>query len=447
MNPATIISRYNSKETVSFKIMLMITVSILAFVPINPMTQIGSVLNGIFFAGLGHRDFYSVLEILLLITFIMLIKKFKISFSNMKTFDKYVLFGYILCVLLKVSNPNNSSANPVMGLALFSDINNYSTILFFYVILGMNDKIYSIFVGRFFKYLASILVIRSSIQLMLWLLGQGNSRFFDINSSMVEMGTLIISALIQNVMIALYLSKRKKIHLFSWIVLLALQMFSFRRTGLYIAIGSNLMTFIIYYAFTMKYRNMYSKIIISTVLFTVLFTSPIAFQSLLQTPFQKYIDRYLGIFPSFHYSNQEYGNDGGQWEQSLITAQAAVQKGFWGEGYGKRVEIEGAYKGYLIHNTWASLWARYGAYMVFYYFSLFIYFLIDIVRLSLISTRPDLTYVMMKAAISSFLILYFIGLTFITATFIEFTKVSIIFLFTLGLFLKIRPSNYQYLFV
>lgn len=433
-----------SKITPFFKLLLLIFSLIMIFVSVNSyiFTPTAEKLNKIFFLSIGFAHFFSVLDLLVILISMLLIMEFRLNYSRTSKTAKFVFAFAIICYVLKMVNPNNSSANPIFGLPLFSDISNYTYLLFLGTILFISNGSFVVFIKKLFPIISAIVIIRCIILFGLWLAGKGNYLFWGVNSILLETDTLLIFAFFQNIFFVLYLIKNQKKYLICWGILLLIQIMSFRRSAFYVAFLTNIAIYAIYY---IRGLHIIKKGIVTIFFILILFLLPNILGLISGTTAGFYLNRYLGIF--YGPGATGYESDSGHFLQSRLTTESVIRGvGFWGEGYGSRVFLEGACKGYLIHNIYASLWARYGVYMVVYYFTLFLVAFGQLIGILKNLRNFNLGFSLVKVCIVMYFLFFMVVTYFIPSVYVESTKMFTFLILLFGFILKFTPENYELLF-
>lgn len=437
----------DSDETlpVVLKIVLFILAGIIVFVSVDYFIHTPSQqqLTQFFFNGFIHDKFFSLLDLLILFLSFFLIFKYKLGFRHASGAEKFFFWFAILCFVLKMANPNARPQNPVLYLPLFSEISNYSYLILFGTLISIPRKIfYPIFI-QFFKYALILAVVRTVFLLLMFAAGQGRSFFFGIRSALLEGDTLLILGFFQSVAFALYLIRKDKLFLFSWIAFILLQIFSTRRSPLFTALFCNAIVFIIYYV-----RELKPVVKLSIMLgFIALFILLPTVVSDLSPGAKKYVDRYLGVFSTDTYTTDEANSDSGHFKQSYETSKAAMKVGFWGVGYGNKLVLEGAFSingEYYVHNCYAAIWAFHGIYLLLFYVVLFLVLLYHFFQLTLYSSPDQQTrdFIYIKLAVVVYFLMYMHAMYYTTLNFMMFSKMLYVNLFMIIFILKSSPRHY-----
>jgi hypothetical protein len=225
----------------------------------------------------------------------------------------------------------------------------------------------------------------------------------------------MLYALFHAVYLALFFDKGKKAYLLISSFFLLVEILSFRRSALFVAVVADSFLFVFYF-FSTRMRNRIGilSVITALVLATqlVLYLSPEA---------ALYADRYLGAFTNAR-GNSSYGSDSGHIEQTILTTIGASEIGFWGLGYGKNIELIGAYEGNLIHNAFAGMWAKYGMFVLYYYGFLFLVVLRKLILTITNFKRFRGGYGNVLGICTVFYLTYFIAMCFAPSTYIESPK-------------------------
>jgi hypothetical protein len=399
------------------------------------------VLSNFFLKGFFSPKFFSLLDLLVIGISVYLMIFHKINLGNASGIQKFIFLLAIICFVLKMANPNNSSENPVFGLPLFSEINNYSFLIFFGTIISLPKRIFYAFILKLFEFATYAAILRSIILLGLYAAGQSRSFFFGIKSCLLEGDTLLILGLFQSVTFGLYLINKDKKYLISWFLLVLVQVFSTRRSPLFTALFCNAIVFAFYYVRKMNAFNKMATILI--LVFTV-FILPVAVSSV-SPQVKVYLDRYLGVFSSDSYSTDPANSDSGHFEQSQKTTEAALKIGFWGVGYGHKLVLEGAFSingEYFIHNVFAALWALHGVYMVIFY--LFMVLLVLMHFLKLVTYNGEFFHLaLIKMSVVVFYLMYMHAMYYTTLNFVVSSKMQYILILVLCYILMFNKAEFE----
>jgi hypothetical protein len=396
-------------------------------------------LNDKFLSGLLAPHFFSLFDVLVILICFNLIYQFGLNFKETTLAPAIVFIFAVICFVLKMSNPNNNSANPILGLPLFSEVSNYTYLILLGTLVFIRKDILLEFFRQILIYTGYAVVIRSIILLLLFAATGGHSFFFGIKSALIEGDSLLIFGLFQSILLALFLiNPKKKKYIIGWGILLLIQIFSSRRSPLFISLIANAFVFLLYY---IKELDVARKIIILIVVLLTFYIVPIVISNI--SPDAKvYVDRYLGVFTSS--SSNDPNTDSGHFDQSKQTTQAALRLGFWGVGYGNRLALEGAFEmngEFYIHNVFAALWAFYGVFAVIYYL-----FLILIVILFLFAAlgetaRQYFPYVLLIYTVSVFYLCYMWAMYYTTLNFVIESKMSFFLLLLIVFVMRCRPRD------
>jgi hypothetical protein len=391
--------------------------------------------------GFIMSKFFSLLDLVIIALSVFFIMFEKLHFKNATPFERILFILAIVCLILKMANPNNRSENPVMGLPLFSEINNFSYLLFFGTIICLPKKKFFFLVFRIFKFAAYIAIIRAIILLGLFAGGQSRSFFFGIKSCLLEGDTLLIFGLFQSVMFALFLATKDKKYLISWFILLLIQVFSSRRSPLFTSLFCNAIVFGFYYV---RKMNAIGKMVtILVFVFTVMVLPTIV--SNVSPKAKVYIDRYIGVFSTDNYTTDEANSDSGHFEQSQKTTESALKVGFWGVGYGNKLMLEGAFQingEYFIHNVYAALWALHGVYMVIFYFLIILFVLVHFFKLLVFNSNELFHFALVKMSIIAFFLMYMNAMYYTTLNFLVSSKIEYFLILIICFILKFGKTEF-----
>lgn len=403
-------------------------------------------IHDIFHGGLFHYKFYSLFELLFILILVLLAIKFKPKFTSGKKLSKILLSFAIICYIFRMINPNSDTETPILGMPLFSNVNEYTFILFVFVILFTNKYAIAYFYKTLFKYVFIFSNIKAILVLIPWgLFNTGIVRFANLNVTLWQTDLLYIFSLMQAISLWLYLRSKRKIYLLSSLLFLIVGFFSQQRGTFFPGIFTSVFIIIFYYVITKKKLKA-----IFTILFLV-FIIPILISILTQNEQIKLtMERYLAVNPNYQ-SNYDIPelSDSGHWKQTIYTSLDVINKfPIWGIGYGN---TESAYlygesiHGW-IHNAYASIWYKYGLLSLLFYLYIFyiiINYYIKNLKLMLKYKHP-LYY--LKISILFYLIIYFLGSAFTVEGNLTRNIGQIIWLLPLAFVLRIDRETYNLFF-
>ncbi len=321
-----------------------------------------------FQSGLFHPRFFAPFEIIFLFLLFNIINNYKIRF---KFNNKLFIFAFIAYVL-RMINPNADSMNPILGMPLLSNMDEYIFLFMLIVLLSIPPNLCKLLIEKIFKYVLIFSIIKAIILIIVYLVGASTNFRFDYAILLPEPDTQFLFAFLGAIILAFYILSRENRFLLLSALFFVIVIFSMQRstslTGL-IAIFL-LMMFAIYKALPIVAGK---SIMIIGLLFIIVQISLTQFSD---TKVAFTINRYMGIVKEKDEVANTAFSDTGHKEQA-ITVFLSVMKDmpFWGIGYGKteeRLYLEGQSSN--IHNTYATLWTQHGIVTLLFY--LFIFLLI-----------------------------------------------------------------------
>jgi hypothetical protein len=400
-------------------------------------------ISNYFLNGFMNPKFFSLFDFLIILLSFHLIIYQNTHIKNATTSELFLFLCAIVCFILKMANPNNSSENPVLGLPLFSEINYFSYLLFFGTIMSLPQKVFFKLVYKIFTYSAYFAVFRSIVLLVLFAGGQSKGFFFGIKSCLIEGDTLLILGFFQSVILAIFFITSKKKYLIAWSVLVLIQIFSTRRSPLFTALFCNAIVF--GYFYIRKMKPVQKLVTILSIVF-ILFVLPGILANV--SPKAKvYIDRYIGVFSTETYSTDAANSDSGHFEQSQKTTDAALKLGFWGFGYGHKLMLEGAFSingEYFIHNVFAALWALNGAFMIIFYLIMIIFVLYHFFN-TLLYNGENFENGLIKISVVIFFLMYMHAMYYTTLNFVVSSKMEYILQLVVCFILKFRTKDLNFI--
>ena len=388
----------------------------------------------------GSPGLFSVFDVLFAAFSVILIAKFGIDFNRAGVVLKALFLAALLCFILDLVNPNSEDWK--LQLPVPVDIATIVFLNLMFATFFMREEGFIVFIRRLFTLVAAVTVIRAVILLILWGLGKGN-RAFGGNSALTEGDSLLLFAFVQCVLLAIYLNHRKRVYLVSWGLLLMIQILSFRRTALYVAVGANLMTFVIY-ALQRGSLGHLLRVSLGAVAFGGLLYAT-AVYLLPEKDLEKYTLRYIGIFSDKAMEDRySYAGDSGHFRESALTLDYAIEKGeFWGYGYGdpRDFKVPGATMGKYVHNVYAAVWLAHGMYSFAFYLLMIMVVLVTLMRVLVRIRSLEPTYVLLVGAICGYLLMLMVAWYTNPISIAETLKMRVLWVFALAFVFKIRPAT------
>jgi len=438
------INNIESRFTPFIKLIMIVFSAIFVFASIDTYLSLSSTIffNTIFIKGFGHDKFFSLFEIIFIITAFSILIKFhgKRKSSNL---SKILFFLIVLTFILKMLNPNNDPNNPILGMPLFSDISNYTFILLAYFSLFLDDKVYMVFLKKIFYYVCIILIVRVFYLFILWLMGKGNYAF-GANSTLTESDTLFIIAFFQIAFFVLYLINKERKYLILWLIYLLFLIFSYRRSALGVALSANVLCYLL---IVLKEKGIKNKIIL--VLGIVLIYGVLSNVEQFNLPYkyERYILRFVSAIPGMNLSDSGEFTDSGHWEQTSETFYSAFQNlGFWGVGYGRSYDVYLAGQSAVIHNVYAATWAQHGLYMLLFYLFIIFIVLFTTLKLFLYEKIHNNNYYIIKISLCIFLLMWFAVLITNPLIIAETFKMQVFWFTLFSVVIRLTPQNTCLLF-
>ena len=413
MNDQRMLRSIKNKYTFFYKELILIFCFILVFVstaysPRIVSSELVKQIHDFFHNGVLHHSFFSLFEIIFLLILVLAKMKFNISFGNGSNIAKVLLTFAIICYIFRMINPNSNTINPILGMPLLSNINEYSFLFFIYITFFCNKLDLLFFIKILFKYVFIFSLIRGFIIFVMWLFfGSGFVRYSNVNITIWDGDTLFLFSFLQAISLCLYLINKKRIYLFSTILFLILVFFSQQRSTFYPGLIASFGGSLIY----LKFKKKINKIImLSIVLVPFIFLLSISlFQMNPNSKITLTFERYLTSIPGYKGSIKGTElSDSGHWEQSqLTTLSILAETPFWGIGYGNS-EDEYLYgQSSNIHNAYAGMWYNQGIFTLFFYFYVIFIILSKLIYTIKHINKHNFNLFILKTFIIFFLIGYF----------------------------------------
>ncbi|MBN2350555.1 MAG: hypothetical protein JXJ22_17085 [Bacteroidales bacterium] len=437
-------------KTIAFLFSLVyIVASIEVYLP-HPLTVI---FHELFIVGLLDPRFLSILQLLFLLLMGVSLVYFRID-QNETSIAQRLFFWYIvLCYALNMINPNNNTRNPILGMPLLSNFDEYLLIILVFFYTFWSPKSFLNFIFLMFKFLTISLILRAIFLFYMWAMGNGAQGFFGINATITESDSLFIYTFFQLIFLGLYLLLHKKKFLIISIFFFVFILLSYRRTYAFISLLGSI-TIILFYIYIIK-RSF--SIIISLILM-VLFIIPLSgyLQKLDLDTNNKFVKRMLSALPNSRYNTKslEY-SDSGHWEQTFNTTKYFFEDNihFFGTGYGNTREGVVRGQSVTIHNVFIATWAYVGFHLFLLIMFLFFYVIRKLIRYTIqiralpreFNVTSDFGLLFVKLFILIIFFYYFIGLLFVSIPFFHSFKMQFMWVSFFYLIFKIDEfdwSNY-----
>lgn len=411
---------------------------VFASITIYRMSSNTLLLNKIFIQGFGRSHFFSLFEITFIIMAFLLLVKFRVKKESHSNISKIVFFLIVLTFILKMLNPNNDSNNPILGMPFFSDISNFTFILLAFFSLFLDEKSYMIFLRKLFYYIGIILTIRVLYLFLLFGIRKGYCGF-GVNSSSGESDLLFLIAFYQIAFFVLYLICKNKKYLVLWLVYLLFQIFSYRRSALAVALFANVLSYIL---ILLKGKGLRTKLILIAGIILIYGVINNFEKFNLPYKYERYVLRFVSAIPGMALEEKGEFSDSGHWEQTSETFYSAFKNlGFWGTGYGNIAELEGASKGYHIHNVYAATWAQHGLFMLIFYIIIIIIVLYNTLKIFLFKYYNSDRYYIVKISIGCFLLMWFGVLVTNPLAMAETFKMEVFWFTLFTILIKVKPED------
>jgi len=431
---------YKKITSDSYNLLLVLIILLIVFVSDNGyvLTPFAENLYNIFFNGLVGGKFFSIFEVLVLVYCIRLFNEFSFDFAQRPLILKLIMVFAFLCYLLRLFNPNNKSSNPILGLPLLSEINQYVYLVVLIIFFFVEDSAYYFTINKILKLAFFLFVARTVVLFFLWTLGYGYTFFYSVPSVLLETDTLYYIALIQTLLLVLFLTDHNRKYLIAYLFFSLFLVLSFRRSALIVAFLTNILIYSIHFLFIRKKSQ---KLILLLIFSVFIFISALLYGTVLGNNSELYIKRFSGLLSA---ENQpDYASDSGHFLQSYLTINdAMLQNVFWGKGYGQIASLEGEY--IVIHNIYAAAWAQYGIFQMIYYLFIGISSLLMFSILLFSKVKYELKTWLIKLNASIFLTLFMINAFFLPLIYVTRTKMALLSFILLSLMFRYEESDLSF---
>jgi len=368
------------------------------------------VSNTLLTRGFLHPAFFSVFDLLIITFSFRIIIKFgtSITYAN----NRIVLFFILtlLMIFLTIVNPNNHSSSPIYGLALFSDLSNYTHIIFLYTLLFVRRRVFINILRWFFKPITIMIAIQVIILYLSHIGGFTKEilLFGGYKSILTAEDILLIFVFFQILFLHIYNKSNNMIYLILSILLIGIQILSFRRAGFFFTLIIN----VLYYLFLYRSTNYKIKLFILSSSIVILIIMSFNYNDILNVlphSVKVYVFRFFAAFVEIETANN-IGRDiiaNQHFDESSFVFQNALTKlKFWGNGYG-REEFSFLYKNSTgIHNAYIAVWNRFGLFAVIYYLYIMLLVFIEFLQTILFKRFRDHNLCIVKIIICIYLSLF-----------------------------------------
>ncbi len=398
-------------------------------------------LKGIIF----NEHFFSVFDVLIILISFKIVRDFGLSLRSAKTGEKLIFIFSILSFIFLMINPNNSTNNPIFGMPLFSDVSNYSHLIFLTAIFFVKfDDAFVIFLKKFTRTVLILILIWSFYLFILWIMGKGNYGFFGINSILTEDDTLFIIGFAQVIFLTLYLIKREKYFLLSSIFLFIVQILSFRRSGLFVTILASSTVLLIYYVKYVSTTKKVTTFVLAAI--TGLSLSGIFFNYNPTSNLQFYFYRFFGMFMQGP-ATSLMDTDSGHFVHSEWVFDEAVRRlGFWGLGYSEEtgsIVYQAGIHG--VHNAYVAMWLSRGVMGLVLILVIVTVFIIQIIRTIKMQNKCPPEFLLLRSAVISFFLYFLVSIFYLSVHHLIDIREIVLRTLIIAFLYKVTPDNYKLL--
>jgi hypothetical protein len=355
--------------------------------------------------------------------------------------ERYIFWGAVVCLILRILNPNNNPSNPVFGLPLISDITYFGFLIILWVVFSLTSVTFLKYIEYFLYCIIVASVIRGGVLFIFWFMGRGQDFFGYFSSILMESDSLYFYAFLEVFSLGLYLLFPKRKYLFLFLFFLLIEILSFRRSALFAALIGNFITILL---FLFEKKKIYFKVFILVITMGAIFLAMnIEFLPLPENVKFLYL-RYANALP-WNETGTGILSDSGHWQQSQnVTESALSDLGFWGSGYGNVFYLRGQSEG-TVHNFYIAVWAKYGFYMLLYYLGIIFIMGINLIKtlFSKVHDEYERLVRFYSLILNAFLIGYFIALTTNTYLDVETFKMRFLWALIIAAILKITPEAFR----
>lgn len=353
--------------------------------------------------------FFSVFDILIIILSIRIILIFgtSIDYANSKIVLFFVLTLFM--IFLTLVNPNNHSSNPIFGLPLFSDMSNYTHLIFLYALIFVRKRVFVNLLSWFFKPITIMIIANIALLYLLYFSGfkKGISIIGGYKSILLAEDILIILVFFQILFLYIYSKSNNKLYLFLSILLIGVQILSFRRAGIFLTLIINALYYMFLYKSTIRKLTLFKYSLVIILLFIIV----INFSNILNIMPQNikiYTFRVIGAFVQMEGANEirTHVISNRHFEESIFAYQNAITTlKFWGTGYGK-VEFDFLYGSSTgIHNAYIAVLYIFGLFALAYYLYILVLVVVELSKILLKKGYKTHNLFQIKIIISIYLII------------------------------------------
>jgi len=358
-------------------------------------------IGNFFHSGIGHPKFFTpfVLIVLLLMSNLLLNYKVKLKFTN-----GLFIFA-ILTYIFRMANPNAETVNPVFGLPLFSNINEYTFLFLLLVLVSLQGNLKTNVLEKIFRYVLIFSLIRSIILLILYFTNSITTVRWDSYSVILdEPDNQFLFSFLGAMAFSFYLVTKRKKYFYVSTMLLGIVFMSVQRSTFLPGFIS--IFFVLLVSIIKKIPTIFGKSITIIILGFMLFEF-----TMIQFPESKLAfatNRYMGAVVQSMNAKSKAFSDTGHFEQSALTIASVLQDSpLFGVGYGNFDNLYLYGQTTNIHNAYAAIWAHHGIFSLLFY----LFFLYIIVKCSFRFIRTidktNYSYYLPKIAASFYLVGYF----------------------------------------
>ncbi len=392
--------------------------------------------------------YLSYFDLAVLAVGVILLERFGFQFLKSRPILRVLFIFAAVCVLLDLLNPNDESQK-LLGMPLAGQLTTFVFMVYMFAMFFIREEGFLLFLKRTTLAVSILVMARTVLLLGLWSVGQGNFAF-GAGATLTEGDSLVVFAFFTVLFLSLYFIRRRQLYLLMWAANFVLILLSFRRSGMYIVIGTNLFVLLLHLLVRVRIAAIIRNL--AVVAFLGMIGGLVVLQTVSEDTTQYYFNRYFGMFMGMGQSpssKEQYAGDSGHFEESSSTiAYAFTKMEFWGYGGGTdaRINIPGATKNLWVHNVFAASWLYHGVYQFLFYALLAFLMCLMALKIFFQRKRHDERFVLLMAGLISFMIMMMIVWYSNPIHMAESLKLRVLWVTLLAAIFRITPDNFCVLF-
>jgi hypothetical protein len=413
------------------------------FYTMETLSKLDATLQQYFYLRRVHHRIPPLFELVLIVLSVLMVIHGRQKRQRLSPAATFFLGFAFVAFFFVTFNPNS----PLNMVTLVSSaVTVFTFVALLWSFLLVDEEYFGATIRLMFYSMAVFAVVRGVWLVGKFAVGSGSRAFFNTNATLSEGDVLYYMALVQIVLLGLWLATKDVKYILGSLVLFAVVVFSFRRTWVAISFFGSLG---VVFANSFLRAGFFKRVFVATGMAAIVYV--LFFQTeLLQSALGVYGERYSAIFHAFRANpNTGIGGDSGHRFEAIYSMEYALSHlHFFGVGLGGRfptmIVLE-RWTSMGVHNVYADLLIRHGVVFFAFLVAIILYTCGSFARLaSQVSVVPK-QYFLLKLSVLTYLMVFYVVLFYNAMWFsFDWGKFNYIFAPLVAFVLRYSPENYRF---